>query len=110
MRFVISDAVISKYVISKGPSLSKYPVFFILIYVYEIHYRLEKSTLILRMIRNVFQVQRKEFSDEEITHLCGALYINAHELPSNSCIQAIYYKASFSVDVNHSSYRFQHCI
>ena len=95
MRFVISDAVISKYVISKGPSLSKYPVFFILIYVYEIHYRLEKSTLILRMIRNVFQVQRKEFSDEEITHLCGALYINAHELPSNSCIQAIYYKASF---------------
>jgi len=57
--------------------------------------KLEKSTLILRMIRTVFQVPRNEFSDEEIIHLCGVLYINAHEVPISPCVQAIYFKASF---------------
>ena len=46
------------------------------------------------MIRNIFQVPRENFSDEEIIHLCGILYINAHEVPISPCVQAIYLKAS----------------
>ena len=46
------------------------------------------------MIRTVFQVQRDQFSDEEILHFCGVLYINAHEMPFSPSVQAIYFKAS----------------
>ena len=46
------------------------------------------------MIRTIFQVPRDQFSDEEVLHLCGVLYINAHEMPFSPSVQAIYFKAS----------------
>lgn len=63
------------------------------------------------MIRTIFQVSREEFTDEEILHVCGALYINAHEVPINTSIQAIYQNASFIEHncINNASKHFDSC-
>ncbi len=47
------------------------------------------------MIRSVFHVTREEFTDEEILHVCGALYINCHEVPLYNQVQALFVNASF---------------
>lgn len=54
----------------------------------------------LRVIRQFFSINANDFSDDEILHICGILYVNAHEVPvTASPSQAIFRSASL---VEHS--------
>lgn len=54
----------------------------------------------VRVLRQFFQLPKAEASDDEVLHICGVLYVNAHELPvTASATQAVYRNASL---VEHS--------
>merc|ERR1712020_630330 len=54
----------------------------------------------LRVLRQLFSISVSDFSDDEILHICGVLYVNAHEVPvTSSPCQAIFRSASL---VEHS--------
>ena len=54
----------------------------------------------LRVLRQLFSISVSDFSDDEILHICGVLYVNAHEVPvTASPCQAIFRNASL---VEHS--------
>ena len=49
----------------------------------------------LRVLRQFFSLQTTEFTDEEIMHICGILFVNAHEVPVTATpVQAIFRSAS----------------
>ena len=59
----------------------------------------DKATM-LRVLRHFFQISATDFSDDEILHICGILFVNGHEIPvTNPPCQAIYCSASL---VEHS--------
>ena len=59
----------------------------------------DKATM-LRVLRHFFQISATDFSDDEILHICGILFVNGHEIPvTNTPCQAIYCSASL---VEHS--------
>ncbi len=35
----------------------------------------------LRVMRQFFSLPSNEFSDDEILHICGVLFVNSHEVP-----------------------------
>ena len=54
----------------------------------------------LRVIRQFFQISANDYSDDEILHICGVLFVNSHEIPVTATpCQAIYRNASL---VEHS--------
>lgn len=54
----------------------------------------------LRVLRQFFSVANTDYSDDEILHICGILYVNAHEVPvTANPSQAIFRSASL---VEHS--------
>ena len=54
----------------------------------------------LRVLRQFFSISSTDFSDDEILHICGILYVNAHEVPvTSNPSQAMYRSASL---VEHS--------
>ena len=63
--------------------------------------RLDKDKMtMLRVLRQFFQIPAADFSDDEILHICGILYVNAHEVPVTATpCQAIFRSASL---VEHS--------
>ena len=45
-------------------------------------FRLDKDkATMLRVMRQFFSLPPSDFSDEEILHICGILYVNSHEVP-----------------------------
>ena len=59
----------------------------------------DKATM-LRVLRHFFQIPATDFSDDEILHICGILFVNGHEIPvTNTPCQAIFRSASL---VEHS--------
>ena len=49
----------------------------------------------LRVLRQFFSIQASEYSDDEILHICGILFVNAHEVPVTATpCQAIFRSAS----------------
>jgi hypothetical protein len=49
----------------------------------------------LRVLRQFFSIPQTGFSDDEILHICGVLFVNAHEVPvTANPVQAIYRSAS----------------
>jgi len=54
----------------------------------------------VRVFRQFFALPKEDYSDDEILHICGILFVNAHELPVTfTPTQAIYKNASL---VEHS--------
>ena len=59
----------------------------------------DKATM-LRVMRQFFCLQPTDFSDDEILHICGVLFVNSHEVPvTANPVQAIFRSASL---VEHS--------
>ena len=54
----------------------------------------------LRVLRQFFSLSATDYSDDEILHICGVLFVNAHEVPVTATpTQAIFRSASL---VEHS--------
>ena len=63
--------------------------------------RLDKDKMtMLRVLRQFFSLSATDYSDDEILHICGVLFVNAHEVPVTATpTQAIFRSASL---VEHS--------
>ena len=54
----------------------------------------------VRVLRQFFSIAPADYSDDEILHICGILFVNAHEVPvTTTPSQAIFRSASL---VEHS--------
>ena len=57
-------------------------------------YDRDRATMV-RVFRQFFTLSKDDYSDDEILHICGILFVNAHELPVTvNPTQAIYKNAS----------------
>ena len=63
--------------------------------------RLDKDrATMLKVLRTFFSIPIADYSDDEILHICGILFVNGHEVPvTTSPSQAIFRSASL---VEHS--------
>ena len=49
----------------------------------------------VRVLRQFFKLSKSVVSDDEILHVCGILFVNAHELPVTATpTQAVFKNAS----------------
>ena len=68
------------------------------IFIYQ-RYDRDRAAMV-RVFRQFFALPKEDYSDDEILHICGILFVNAHELPVTfTPTQAIYKNASL---VEHS--------